>query len=90
VCYFLTFFINVYLFVITYVVLSRFIHLSQDNIMRSFTLFAGKKHYMTIAGTNEKDVSVIVKNIDPQNKIRFERNAIKKRSVIHKVIVKDN
>jgi len=71
-------------------VLSRFIHVSQDNIMRSFTLFAGKKHYMTIAGTNEKDVSVIVKNIDPQNKIRFERNAIKKRSVIHKVIVKDS
>jgi hypothetical protein len=90
VCYALTFFINTYLFIITYLVLSRFIHVSQDNIMRSFTLFAGKKHYMTIAGTNEKDVSVIVKNIDPQNKIRFERNAIKKRSVIHKVIVKDS
>ena len=90
VCYALTFFINTYLFIITYLVLSRFIHVSQDNIMRSFTLFAGKKHYMTIAGTNEKDVSVIVKNIDPQNKIRFERNAIKKRNVIHKVIVKDS
>jgi hypothetical protein len=45
---------------------------------------------MTIAGTNEKDVSVIVKNIDPHNKIRFERNAIKKRTVIHKVILKDS
>ncbi|MGA1066690.1 MAG: hypothetical protein ACO3U3_12640 [Alphaproteobacteria bacterium] len=89
VSYALTFFINIYLFMITYVVLSRFIHLSQDNLMRSFTLFAGKKHYMTIAGTNEKDVSVIVKNIDSQNKIRFERNAIKKREVIHKVIIKD-
>lgn len=89
VSYALTFFINIYLFMITYVVLSRFIHLSQDNLMRSFTLFAGKKHYMTIAGTNEKDVSVIVKNIDPKNKIRFERNAIKKREVIHKVIIKD-
>lgn len=89
VSYALTFFINIYLFMITYVVLSRFIHLSQDNLMRSFTLFAGKKHYMTIAGTNERDVSVIVKNIDPKNKIRFERNAIKKREVIHKVIIKD-
>ena len=45
---------------------------------------------MTIAGTNEKDVSVIVKNIDPLNKIRFERNAIKKREVVHKVIIKDH
>ena len=89
VSYALTFFINIYLFMITYVVLSRFIHLSQDNLMRSFTLFAGKKHYMTIAGTNEKDVSVIVKNIDPNNKIRFERNAIKKREVNYKVIIKD-
>ena len=89
VSYALTFFINIYLFLITYVVLSRFIHLAQNNLMRSFTLFAGKKHYMTIAGTNEKDVSVIVKNIDPKNKIRFERNAIKKREVIHKVIIKD-
>jgi hypothetical protein len=45
---------------------------------------------MTIAGTNEKDVSVIVKNIDTKNKIRFERNAIKKRAVVHKVIIKDS
>jgi len=89
VSYALTFFINIYLFLITYLILSRFIFVSQDNIMRSFTLFAGKKHYMTIAGTNERDVSVIVKNIDPKNKIRFERNAIKKREVIHKVIIKD-
>ena len=45
---------------------------------------------MTIAGTNERDVSVIVKNIDPDNKIRFERHAVKKPKVVHKVIVKDN
>jgi hypothetical protein len=46
---------------------------------------------MTIAGTNEKDVGVIVKNIDPVNKIRYEPNAIKKRrTVVHKVIVKDS
>jgi len=82
--------INFFLFVITYIVLSRFIYVSQNNIMRSFTLFANKKHYMTIAGTNERDVSVIVKNIDPNNKIRFERHAVKKPQVIHKVIVKDN
>ena len=82
--------INFLLFVITYIVLSRFIYVSQNNIMRSFTLFANKKHYMTIAGTNERDVSVIVKNIDPNNKIRFERHAVKKPKVVHKVIVKDN
>ena len=82
--------INFLLFVITYIVLSRFIYVSQNNIMRSFTLFANKKHYMTIAGTNERDVSVIVKNIDPNNKIRFERHAVKKPQVVHKVIVKDN
>jgi hypothetical protein len=45
---------------------------------------------MTIAGTNEKDVSVIVKNIDSKNNIRFERNAIKRSAVLHKVIVKGN
>ena len=90
VSYGITFFINIYLFIITYIILSRFVHLNQDNLLRSFTLFAGKKHYMTIAGTNEKDVSVIVKRMDPTNKIRFERNAIKKREVIHKIIVKDN
>ncbi len=56
--------------------------------MRSFTLFAGKGHYMTIAAANENDVSAIVKKIDPKNKIRFERNAIKKSRVVHKVIVK--
>jgi len=57
--------------------------------LRSFTLFTEKKHYMTIAGTNESDVAVIVKNIDPKNQIRFERNAIKKRAVVHKAIIKD-
>lgn len=90
ISYGLTFFINVYLFLITYIILSRFIHVSQENILRSFTLFSGKKHYMTIAGTNEKDVGVIVKNIDPVNKIRYEPNAIKKRRLVHKVIVKDS
>jgi len=86
--YLVTFFINIYLFLITYLILSRFVYVSQDNIMRSFTLYAGKNHYMTIASTNENDVSAIVKKIDPKNKIRFERNAIKRSTVVHKVIVK--
>ena len=86
--YLVTFFINIFLFVITYLILSRFVYISQDNIMRSFTLYAGKNHYMTIASSNENDVSAIVKKIDPKNKIRFERNVIKKPRVVHKVIVK--
>ena len=86
--YLVTFFINIFLFVITYLILSRFVYISQDNILRSFTLYAGKNHYMTIASTNENDVSAIVKKIDPKNKIRYERNAIKKPLVVHKVIVK--
>ena len=90
VCYAITFFVNSILFVITYAVLSRFIFLSQNNIMRSFTLFENKSHYMTIAASNEKDVSAIVKKIDPTNKIRFERHAIKAPKVVHKVILKEN
>ena len=86
--YLVTFFINIFLFLLTYIILSRFVYISQDNILRSFTLYAGKSHYMTIASTNENDVSAIVKKIDPKNKIRFEANAIKKSRVVHKVIVK--
>jgi hypothetical protein len=86
--YLVTFFINIFLFLLTYLILSRFVYISQDNILRSFTLYAGKSHYMTIASTNENDVSAIVKKIDPKNKIRFEANAIKKSRVVHKVIVK--
>ena len=86
--YLVTFFINIFLFLLTYIILSRFVYVSQDNILRSFTLYAGKSHYMTIASTNENDVSAIVKKIDPKNKIRFEANAIKKSPVVHKVIVK--
>ena len=90
VCYAITLFVNIILFVITYAVLSRFIYLSQNNIMRSFTLYENKNHYMTIAASNEKDVSAILKKIDPKNKIRFERHAIKAPKVVHKVILKDN
>ena len=89
VSYAVTFFINIYLFAIMYVVLSRFFYLSQDNILRSFTLFAAKTHYMTIAAANENDVSAIVKKIDPRNKVRFEKNFVKAPRVVHKVIVSD-
>ena len=90
VSYGITLFVNLILFIITYIVLSRFVYLSQNNIMRSFTLFENKNHYMTIAASNEKDVSVLLKKMDPKNKIRFERHAIKAPKVVHKVILKGN
>jgi len=90
VSYGITLFVNFFLFLITYVVLSRFVYLSQNNIMRSFTLYESKNHYMTIASSNERDVSVLVKKLDPKNKIRFERHAIKAPRVVHKVILKEN
>ena len=90
VSYGITIFVNIILFVITYIVLSRFVYVSQNNIMRSFTLFESKNHYMTIAASNENDVSAIIKKIDPKNKIRFERHAIKAPKVVHKVILKEN
>ena len=90
VSYGITIFVNIFLFLITYIVLSRFVYLSQNNIMRSFTLFESKSHYMTIASSNEQDVSALVKKIDPKNKIRFERHAIKAPKVVHKVILKEN
>ena len=90
VSYGITVFVNLILFAITYAVLSRFIYLSQNNIMRSFTLYQNKNHYMTIAASNENDVSTLLKRIDPQNKIRFERYAVKAPKVVHKVILKEN
>ena len=90
VCYGITVFVNLILFAITYAVLSRFIYLSQNNIMRSFTLYQNKNHYMTIAASNENDVSTLLKRIDPKNKIRFERYSIKAPKVVHKVILKEN
>ena len=90
VSYGITVFVNLILFAITYAVLSRFIYLSQNNIMRSFTLYQNKNHYMTIAASNENDVSTLLKRIDPQNKIRFERYSIKAPKVVHKVILKEN
>ena len=90
VSYGITIFTNVILFLITYVILSRFVYVSQNNIMRSFTLFQGKNHYMTIAAASENNVSAIIKKIDPKNKIRYERHAVKAPKVVHKVILKKN
>jgi hypothetical protein len=45
---------------------------------------------MTIAASNESDVSAIVKKIDPKNRIRYERHAIQAPKVVHKVILKKN
>ena len=90
VSYAITIFTSVILFMITYLVLSRFVYVSQNNILRSFTLFESKNHYMTIAAVSENDVSAIVKKIDPHNKIRFERHAVKAPKVVHKVILKEN
>ena len=50
-------------------------------------MYADKFHYMTIAASNEADVSTILKKIDPRNKIRFEKPAInKKRTLAKKTI----
>jgi len=77
ISYSITFFINIYLFVIAYLILGRFVDISQTNILRSFTLYQNKQHYMTIAATNEMDVNAILKKIDLSNKVRFEPNVIK-------------
>ena len=88
VVYLLTFVINVYLFIATAIMLAIYINRAQNNLMRSFTMFEDKYHYMTIAAGNESDVSLMVKRIDPDNKIRFEKNVIKKRVEIKKTIEK--
>ena len=49
-------------------------------------MFEDKYHYMTIAATNEADASLIVKRIDSKNKVRYEKNVIKKRVDIKKTI----
>ena len=90
VSYGITMFTNVILFLITYLILSRFVYVSQNNIMRSFTLFQSKNHYMTIAAASENNVSAIIKKIDPKNRIRYERHAVKAPKVVHKVILKKN
>ena len=66
--------------------LAFYINRAQNNLMRSFTMFEDKYHYMTIAASNEADVSLIVRKIDPNNRVRFEKNVVKKRVIIKKTI----
>ena len=87
VSYGITLFVNVILFLITYLVLSRFVYLSQNNIMRSFTLFENKSHYMTIAASNENDVSVLLKKIDPNNS---QKNDLLRANKIGIIYQQDN
>jgi hypothetical protein len=89
VVYLITFVINIYFFIATAIVLAIYINRAQNNLMRSFTMFDDKYHYMTIAGTNEQEVSLLVKRIDPKNKIRYEKNVIKKRVDVKKTISKE-
>ena len=89
VVYLLTFVINIYFFIAVFIVLSIYVSRAQKNLLRSFTMFDDKYHYMTIAATNEADVNLLIKKIDPKNKIRYENNVIK-RSVNNKKTIQKN
>ena len=86
ILYIFTFAIHIYLFVATVIMVSIYINRGQTNLMRSFTMFADKSHYMTVAASNEPDVSLIIRKIDERNTVRFERNIIKKPAVIKKTM----
>ena len=86
IVYLLTFVIHVYFFIGVAIVLSIYVNQAQSNLLRSFTMFEDKFHYMTIAATNEADVNLTIKKMDPKNKIRFESNVIKRRVNIKKTI----
>ena len=88
IVYLLTFILNIYFFIVTAIMLAFYINRAQNNLMRSFTMFEDKYHYMTIAASNEADVSLIVRRIDPNNRVRFEKNIVKKRVEIKKTIEK--
>ena len=83
--YLLSFFINIYVFLLVAVIISLYVDRAQENLLRSFVMYADKFHYMTIAASNEADVAIILKNVDSRNKIRFEKpNLKKKRSFVKK------
>ena len=82
--YLFTFFLNIYVFLLVVVVISLYVDRAQENLLRSFVMYADKFHYMTIAASNEADVSAILKNIDPRNKIRFEKPASKNKRALTK------
>ena len=89
VVYLLAFVINIYFFIAVFIILSIYVSRAQNNLLRSFTMFAEKYHYMTIAATNEADVNLLIKKIDHKNKIRYENNVIKRRVNIKKTIEKN-
>ncbi len=76
-----SFFLNIYLFLVVLVVISLYVDRAQENLLRSFTMYADKFHYMTIAASNEVDVGAILKSVDPRNRIRFEKPVSKKKRV---------
>ena len=82
--YLFTFFLNIYVFLLVVVVISLYVHKAQENLLRSFVMYADKFHYMTIAASNETDVAAILKKVDPRNKVRFERPATKKKRTLVK------
>ena len=84
ILYGLTFVMNIYLFIATAILISIYINKAQTNLLRSYTMFEDKSHYMTIAASNEADVSLIIRRIDPTNKVRFEKNIIKKPDIVKK------
>ena len=88
IVYLLTFVLHIYLFIAAAIMLAIYINRAQSNLMRSFTMFEDKYHYMSIAATSEADVSLLIKKIDPKNTIRYEKNVIKKRVHIKKTIDK--
>ena len=89
VVYLFSFFLNIYLFLLVVVIISVYVDRAQENLLRSFTMFADKFHYMTIAASNEQDVGDILKNVDPRNKVRFEKIKPKKtRATVKKTMNK--
>ena len=87
--YLFSFFLNFYLFLIIAVIISVYMDRAQENLLRSFTMYADKFHYMTIASSNEVDVATILKNVDPRNKVRFEKpQSKKKRETVKKTMNK--
>ena len=88
--YLFTFFLNIYVFLAIVVIISLYIDRAQENLLRSFTMYADKFHYMTIAANNEVDVSVILKKVDPKNRIRYEkRSGIQKQTTVKKILKKE-
>ena len=86
--YLFSFFLNIFLFIIVYLIIAVYVDRAQENLLRSFTMYADKFHYMTIAASNEVDVAAVLKSVDPRNKIRYEKPEGKKQRVTVKKTMK--